>query len=221
MAEVMLHSSFNPAEIKFAPISKTSKGGKIVYLALPADKRIKVQTPVLSAPFGVSSFEDAAAVTQSYSIDASFRGFETDPKIAGFLTKCRAFDEHLLQAAADKSKEWLGKAMTKELAAEFFRKTVREANDPSKYAPTMKLKIAMKDGRPSSEFYDEHQEPVGMDYIVKGTTFRAIIELSSIWFINKTFGATWRLAQLAVVSRPDRLAGFAFQPEDDEAAEEL
>jgi len=214
--QIVLHSAFDPASIQFQPIGKTAKGGKIVYINFAENKRIKLQTPVMSAPFGISTFDEASTGTQTFSLDASFNGYQTDPKIAGFLEKCKALDEHVLATAVTRSKEWFGKAMERDVIANFLRPTVKEASDPTKWAPTIKFKIAMRNGAPSTEFYDEFQNDVDMTYITKGTTFRAIIELSSIWFINKTFGCTWRLAQVAVASRPDKLSGFAFKMEEDE-----
>jgi len=181
-----------------------------VYINLPNSQRIVLQTPVMSSPFGVSTYDDASDGKRSYSLDASFKGYDTNAKLNGFLTKCRAFDELLIETAAQNSKAWFGKEMSKDMIAVLFRKSIRDASDP-KYAPTLRLKIT-----PTTEYYDEHQNRVSMDYITKGTSFRAIVELSSVFFVNKQFGVTWRIVQLAVTSRPDRLTGFAFQGDDDE-----
>lgn len=211
MDAITLHSNFDAASLVFSPVAKTSKGSKIVYISGPNNARLKIQTPVLSAPFGISSFDDVSSGGKSYSLDASFKGYDSNAKIGGFLEKCRGFDERLLQEGTANSKSWLGKAMGPELVAEFMRRCIREANDPAKYAPTMRLKIT-----PTTEFFDEHHNPCAMDYVTKGTSFRAIIEVSSVYFVNKNFGVSFRIAQLAVVNRPDRLNGFAFQGEDDE-----
>jgi hypothetical protein len=206
----MLHSQFDPFAINFSIISKTNKGGKIVFLSFDNNERIKIQTPVLSAPFGVSSYDDGTGQPRSHVLDASFKGYESNAKISAFLGKCRAFDERLLNAATEHSNTWFGKAMSKELVSEFLRRSVREPNDP-KYAPTLRMKITT-----GTEFFSERREPVKMEYVTKGSTFRAILELSSVWFLNKNFGVTWKIAQLAVVSRPDRLTGFAFKGEDED-----
>lgn len=207
---ITLHSNFEPTSIKFSPMSKTSKGGKIVYINFPNSQRIVLQTPVMSSPFGISTYDDASDGRRSYSLDASFKGCDTNPKLAGFLEKCRGFDDLLIETAAQNSKAWFGKDMSKDMVAVLFRKSIRDPSDP-KYAPTLRLKIT-----PNTQYYDEHQNKVDMDYIVKGTSFRAIVELSSVFFVNKQFGVTWRLVQLAVTSRPDRLTGFAFQGDEDE-----
>ena len=210
---ITLHSAFLPSSVKFGSIAKTSKGGKIVYLNFPNNQKIVIQTPVMSSPFGVSTYDDASDGKRSYSLDASFKGLDTNPKLDSFLTKCRGFDELLIDTATENSKAWFGKEMTKDMVSVLFRKSIRDANDP-KYAPTLRLKIT-----PSTEFYNEHQEKVDMEYITKGTSFRAIVEISSVFFVSKTFGVTWRISQLAVTSRPDRLTGFAFhaEEEDDDA----
>lgn len=218
MEGIILHTNFDPKAIQFGPMSKTSKGGKIVYLSLPNNQRIKIQTPIMYAPFGISTFDDPSGGQQSFSLDASFRNYDSDARIAGFLQKCHQLDEVVLETATSRSKEWFGSQKSKEMVAEFVRKTVREPSDP-KYAPTMRLKINTSNGSVGSEFYDEHQERVDKNYLTKGCSFRAIIEMSSVWFVGKSFGVTWRVAQLAVVSRPDGLTGYAFHQEDGENAE--
>lgn len=212
MDAITLHSSFEPSSVKFAPISKTSKGGKIVYLNFPNNQKIILQTPVMSSPFGISTYDDASDGKRSYSLDASFKGHDTNAKLDSFLTKCRGFDDILIDEATKNSKLWFGKEMSKDMVSVLFRKSIRDPTDP-KYAPTLRLKIT-----PSTEYYDEHQSKVDMDYITKGTSFRAIVEISSVYFVNKSFGITWRISQLAVTSRPDRLSGFAFQGDDEEDA---
>lgn len=208
--KITMFNEFEPTAIQFSPLAKTSKGGKIVYLSCPPNDRIKIQTPVMSAPFGVSSFDDNGAGIPSYSLDASFKGHDTDERIKTFLTKCRQLDEFVLETAVQRSREWFGKQMSRDVVSEFLRKQVREASDPTKYAPTTRFKIT-----PASEFFDEHRQEVDMKYLCKGMTFRCIVELASVWFINKNFGLTWRLVQLGVVSRPDSaLTGYAFQADD-------
>lgn len=209
-AAITLHSAFDPLSVKFSQITKTSKGGKIVYLNLSNAQKITLQTPIMSSPFGISTYDDASDGKRTYSLDASFKGYETNPKLDGFLKKCRAFDDTLIETAAANSRAWFGNEMSKEMTSVLFRRSIREGSDP-KYAPTLRLKIT-----PNTEYYDENQNRVGMEYITKGTSFRAIVELSSVFFVNKQFGVTWRIVQLAVTSRPDRLTGFAFQGEDDD-----
>lgn len=206
-AAIILHSEFAPRDdVKFSPVTKTAKGSKIVYANGRHGGKVRIQTPVMSAPFGVSKFDDAATGNSSYSLDLSFRDMDTDEKIGKFLETCRAFDEHVLDVAVSNSKEWLGKEMSREIVKEFYRSLVRDPSDP-KYKPTIRLKIS-----PYTEFYDENHNRVELDYITKGSSVRCIVEVST-WFVNKSFGVSLRILQAQVVSRPLGISGFAFADE--------
>ena len=78
----------------------------------------------------------------------------------------------------------------------------------------IKFKVQLQNGQPNAMFFDEKRQPCDIDYFTKGTTFKGIIELDRVWFVNKNFGCTWRLVQAMVVSRPGRLDSFAFQTDD-------
>ena len=224
MSSVCLYSAFDATALQFAPLEKNKKGGKIVNLFTTSGtdgtkKRIVMQTPTLAVPFGVTPYQEATTgEIQSYSIDVSFRNAESDPRIAEFLARMRQMDDVLLDTAVSRSKEWLGKSMSKDLVQEFLRKLVKDPAN-KQYPPVMKIKVPVVNGEPTAQFYDENRQPVGIDYITKGCTIKMILELSpSVWFVNKNFGVTWRLLQAAVVSRPRRLDGYAFADDGAESA---
>lgn len=215
MSSVSLYSTFNATDLQFGPLEKTKKGGKMVGLSAGGKRRIVIQTPVVALPFGVTPYQEATTgEIQSYSMDISFRNLDTDPRIADFLARMRQLDDVMLDTAVAHSKEWFGKAMSKDVVREFIRKLVKESGN-GQYPPVMKVKVPTSGGQPTAQFYDEDRKPVGIDYITKGSTVKMILELSPVWFVNKNFGVTWRLVQAAVVSRPRRLDAYAFA--DDEA----
>jgi len=194
----------------FSPMTKTSKGSKMVYINTPHKQRVRVQTPPMKAVFGLSKFEDGTSGSISYSLDLSFNGREDNPKLDNFLTRLREMDAHLLETAHQRAAEWFGKDMSKEILSEFHRTSVRDPSDP-KYQPTVRLKVT-----PYSEIYDEQHAKVDMEQIAKGSTVRAIIE-PSFWLVNKSFGISLRILQLEILSRPSGVNGFAF--EEDECLE--
>lgn len=218
---VILSSNFDPSAIKFSPVEKNKKGGKIVYLGLDesAKTRIVIQTPAMVLPFGITPYQESpGGDIQSYSMDMSFRNADTDPKVAEFQKKVEDLDALLIKAAQDNCEEWFGPNMKKDLVPEFYRKLINNKNP--QYPPVLKVKVGVGiNGEPAAQFYDENRAPVGIEYLSKGTVVKMIVELSSVWFVNKTFGATFRLAQAAVVTKPRRLQGYAFQ-EDEEMAED-
>jgi len=194
--------------MKFSKVQKTAKGQKIIFINLPSGGKVRVQTPAMRAPFGVSTFNDAQTGSSSMSLDLSFNGHDENEKLDAFMKKCRALDEIVLQNAHDQSAELFGKTLSKEILQEFHRPVTRDPSDP-KYAPTVRLKVT-----PYTEVYDENHQRCDPECITKGSTVRAIIE-PSFWIVNKSFGVSLRIVQLAIVNRPAGLTGFAFAEDDD------
>ena len=89
----------------------------------------------------MSTFTDEKTGAVKYSLDISFRGMESEPKIQEFHDKMHSIDEMLIKEGVAHSKEWFGKKMSKEVIQEFYRPLVKPSKDPEKYAPTMKFKI--------------------------------------------------------------------------------
>lgn len=221
MSSPVIYSAFEPANVSFGKADVMRNGGKIVNLSYPGSRRIQLQTPTVSLPFGVNEpFKGGnGGDVQSYSVDLSFRGYDENAAMGKFLEKMRAIDALVLKKAHESSVEWFGKQTSAEVIQELYRPLVRDAKDPQ-YAPTMKVKIPVVGGVPSASFFDEDRNPVQMDYLSKGTTAKFIIEVSSVWFVNKNFGVTWRLVQALVVSRPSTTTGpggfaFADDPSDE------
>lgn len=218
-SQVVLSHAFDPTTVTFGTLEKTKKGGRVVYINTTDKQRIVIQTPAMIMPFGVTPYQETGGDIQSYSIDLSFRTADTDPKVADFREKIVALDKALVDAATERSEEWFGRPMERQLIAEFYRKLLNDKNP--EYPPTMKIKVGVNvSGEPAAQFFDENRNPVGIEYLGKGCTIKAICELSSVWFVNKTFGATFRLIQAAVVHKPRRLQGYAFQEEEDEVVPE-
>ncbi len=206
---IILHSNFAPREqMKFSPMVKTAKGQKIVYINTPTKQKVRVQTPQMRAIFGLSRYDDSNTGSCSFSLDLSFNGRNENPKLDNFLTKLREVDEYLLDIAHERSVEYFGKEMSREILSEFHRPCVRDPSDP-KYESTVRLKLT-----PYSEIFDETHQKVDMDQIAKGSVVRAIVE-PSFWLVNKSFGISLRVLQLEIISRPSGVSGFAFEDDDD------
>lgn len=215
---ILTAKSFEPSAIKFAPLEKNKLGGKYVPLAdAHGNKtRLTIQTPTMHLPFGISGYRERPdAEPASYSADLSFRDMDTNENLATFFNKINELDEHLLDAAVDNSVAWFGKQKSRELLEDTYRKLTKK--DPSgKYAPVMKFKIPIVNGKPNVQIFDVDKTPIGVDDVPKGSMVKVIAEVASIWFIGAgvNWGVTWRVVQLMVVSKPARLDEFAFVAED-------
>lgn len=219
MAQIIKYSVFDPINISCDQVTKNKAGGNIVYLKYFDQKKMNIQTPYMVSPFGLSTFNDESTGVVKYSVDMSFKGMNEDPKVKEFHDKMCQFDNYMIEKAVENSKEWFGKKYNKEVVSELYRPLVKEAKDPSKYAPTIKYKIRSNADKLNVEAWDEKKNSFDMNLFAPGCKARAIIEVSSIWFVNKQFGCTFTLLQCQV-SKPEKIQGFSFQPDSDEEEEE-
>ena len=219
MAHIVKFNKFNTSKINCEPVAKNKAGGNIVYLKYNEAKKIIIQTPIMMAPFGLSVFNDEANGVSKYSVDLSFKGQESDKNIEGFLNCMTNLDNFMIEQAVQNSKEWFGKKMSKEVVKELYRPLIKESKDPSKYASTIKFKIRNTGDKLNLEAFDDKQNSFDMDNFAPGCKARAIVELSSIWFVNKQFGCSFTVVQMQV-SKPEKVQGFSFQPDTDDEEEE-
>lgn len=219
---IVLPKNFDVNELTFDVVKKNAMGGNVVYFKYEGHPKVIMQTPVVAAPFGLSTYTDDKTGAVKYSLDISFRGMEEDPKVQMFHDKMADFDNFLMNTAVTNSKDWFGKKQSKEVVENFYRPLVKPSKDPSKYAPTMKFKIMTKrDGTIDVDTFDAHRNKVNLqDVLAPGVKLQAIIEAGSVWFVNKTmFGISWKLVQVKVLPS-DKIAGFSFQEESDNEEED-
>lgn len=183
-------------------------GGKAVYLNAGDNKKVYLQLPFMRSPYGLSAFTDESTGRTSYSLDLSF-----DTENAEAMTlykKLTELDDIIVNTVAANSKEWMGKEFNVAVLKEaLYKPMVRPGKE--QYPATIKLKIQTKpDGSFVPECYNMAKEQVTLDSIEKGQKAMAIVDLSSIWFIDNKFGVTIRLQQ-ALFEESSRLPSFAFQ----------
>jgi hypothetical protein len=180
MSAPILTSAFDANKVAFGKQTvKLGSGGKIANVEYNGARRLTIQTPALSLPFGLSKpFQGDE--NAKWSVDLSFRGYETTPSIAAFLQKMRELDAAIIKAATENSKEWLGKSMSSDIVEEFYKPLVKEPRDP-KYAPTLSAKI--QPGQ--AHFFDIDRQPAEMTVLTRGSKAKFILEANCIWFMNK------------------------------------
>ena len=212
-------SDFSPASVGFSKLRKNKNGGKTVYLNGGDNKKLYLQLPFMRSPYGLSAFTDEGTGRTTYSLDVSFDSDNADAM--ELHDKLKELDEIIVNTVAENSKEWLGKEFNVAVLREaLYKPMVRPNKEP--YPSTLKLKIATKpDGTFVPEAYNMQKEAVPLDTIEKGQKAMAIVDVSSIWFIDNKFGVTIRLQQ-ALLEQSTKLPSFAFQGLDlpDEEVDE-
>jgi hypothetical protein len=195
-------SSFSVSDVKFSDLKKNKMGGKAIYLNSQAGNKLLFQLPQLKAPYGLSSFTDAATNKTTYSLDLSLDD-------QGVEQKFRELDDLVVDYVADRSQEFLGKVYKKDVIREALYKPLVKPSKGS-YAPTLKLKVPTRpDGSFEPMAWTMDQKQTDLEKIGKSTMVYTIVNINSIWFIDNKFGVSVRLEQV-LFSPSSKLTGFAF-----------
>ena len=218
-SNVILYKNFDISALTCGELTKNKAGGNQVALMYNDNRqRIVLQTPKLAAPFGVSEYIPENNIGPiKYSLDASFKGMDSDKRLAAFHDIVSKIDSRMIDLAVENSPVWFGKKMSKEVVEELYRPLIKPSKQPDKYAPTIKFKIRPgKDTGMNLEAFDTNRERFDMADFQSGSTVKCIVDFAPVWFVNKQFGLTMSLVQLEVVSLPvGKLQGFAFQNDSD------
>ena len=213
-SNIIMYKRFDATKITCDELMKNKAGGNQVNLKYDTTlKNIVIQTPVVSAPFGLSEYMPDMNTDPKYSIDVSFKGYEEDNKISTFLTIIQNIDKQMIDLAVENSHKWFGKTMSREVVEELYRPLVKPSKQPEKYAPTLKCKIRNVS---RVEAFTKDREVYDVMNLQPGCTIKLLLGFSPVWFVNKQFGITLNVLQMEINSQPSgKLTGFAFC-EDDE-----
>ena len=171
---------------------------------------MRVQFPRMYMPFGVSGFVPEIGPTK-YNIDFAVKGYdEEDSYMKKFYDSLRALENKVVDAVVEQSEAIFGKPMTKEELVPMFNSNVKEASDRE---PKFRVKVDITvDDTIKAAVFDADRNPI-RDEVRSGLYARnsghAMVELNSVYFLNRKFGMTWKLNQL-VVYEPQNLKGFQF-----------
>jgi len=170
----------------------------------------RMQFPRMYMPFGVSGFTPEVGQTK-YNIDFAIKGFDEDGSyMKKFYDSIRKIEDMIVDSVVEQSEAIFGKSMTKEELQPMFNSNVKESADRE---PKFRVKVDtdMEDNIKAT-VYNSDKNPI-RDEITNGLYARnsghAIVELNSVYFLNRMFGCTWKLYQL-VVYEPQNLKGFQF-----------
>jgi hypothetical protein len=220
-SSIVTCQTFEPSSLCFGPVEKNSLGGRFIPIVDKNGNKTKImlQYPAMHLPFGISEYRDKPdGKAVSYSVDLSFRGYESKESVLMLFNKLNELDNHLIDVAYANSIAWFGKQKSRELLEDTYRRLTRA--DPSgKYAPMTKAKIALSraSGKPDVQVFDTDKTPITIPDVPRGSTVKILAELASVWFVGSTsWGVTFRAIQILVTDKPAKTSGFAFVPEDDD-----
>ena len=172
---------------------------------------LRIQFPRMYMPFGVSGFTPEVGPTK-YNIDFAIKGYDEDGSyMKKFYESLRKLEDMIIDAVVEQSEEIFGSPMSKEDLKPMFNSNVKESTDRE---PKFRVKVDtdMED-KIKANVFDSDKNPKNDD-VTNGLYARnsghAIVELNSVYFLNRKFGCTWKLNQL-IVYEPQNLKGFQFK----------
>ena len=181
-----------------------------IVLSTKQGTHMRIQLPRMYMPFGISGFVPEVGPTK-YNVDFAIKGYdEEDSYMKKFYESLRALENKIIDAVVEQSEVIFGNPMTKEELLPMFNSNVKESPDRE---PKFRVKVDTTiDDRIKANVFDADKNPK-KDEVTNGLYARnsghAIVELNSVYFLNRKFGCTWKLHQL-IVYEPQNLKGFQF-----------
>lgn len=172
---------------------------------------MRIQFPRLYMPFGISGFTPEVGNTK-YNIDFALKGYDEEGSyINNFYNTLRQIEDKIIQAVANQSEAIFDKKMTPEELLPMFNSNIKESMDRE---PKFRVKVDTDINNViKANVFDSNKTPlknVATQGLYARNSGHAIVELNSVYFLNKKFGCTWKLYQL-MVYEPENLKGFQFQ----------
>ena len=172
---------------------------------------MRIQFPRLYMPFGVSGFTPEVGATK-YNIDFAMKGYDEDGSyINKFYTGLRDIESKIIDSVVRQSEAIFGKSMTRDEVAPMFNSNIKEALDRE---PKFRVKVDTDhNSLIKAAVFDANKIAIKTEVsngLYARNSGHAIVEVNSVYFLNRKFGCTWKLNQL-VVYEPQNLKGFQFQ----------
>ena len=184
--------------------------GRKISLCTKEGKPLRIQFPRMYMPFGISGFTPEVGPTK-WSLDFAMKGYDEDGNyVKTFYETMRAFEDKIIDAIQEQSQDIFKREVSKDELKGMFFSNIKESPDRE---PKFRVKVDVAmDGKVKPHIYDEQRNPI-RDECVNGLYSRnsgtAIVEINSVYFLNKKFGITYKLYQL-VKYEPQALKGFQF-----------
>ena len=187
-----------------------------ICIASPVDnKPLRFQIPRMYIPFGISGFKAGAGPTK-WDIQFSMKGWDEEGNYVNkFYTFLRGLEEYVVHHVYENRLEIFKKDLPEDEIRGMFNSNIKETTGNE---PKFRVKVDTdSDDTIKPAVFDTANDTI-CSQAEKGLYSRhsgvAIVEMNSVYFMNKMFGITWKLHQLKVYE-PQRLKGFQFVGLDD------
>ena len=184
--------------------------GRKISLSTKDGKPMRIQTPRMYMPFGISGFVPEVGATK-WNIDFSMKGYdEEDNYVQKFYNVIQDVEKKIIEEVSSQSEAIFGEKKTVAELEPMFNSNIKKSPDRE---PKMRVRVDTgMDDMPKSGIFNAEKTSIKSGVkngIYARNSAIAIIEMNSVYFLNRKFGVTWKLHQL-VVYEPQQLKGFQF-----------
>ena len=189
-------------DIQFADKTNTTSNGiKLQDLAYKNQKKLIIQTPKMSAPFGIKKqykSEDKFEITLNFE--------ENNAWHEQLKRMLKAIEKRIIEYIFE-HQEILGvSGKSFEVIADKFSSCIKENH---KYGKSIVPKLETKDGRFKAIFFDSNQ--VQVEKVNEKSVNHVLIEIPSIWITSGRFGLKMKCIQIQTFeSEENKISSFAF-----------
>ena len=126
--------------------------------------------------------------------------------------KISEIDTQNIIAAKANCQEWFGKSLADQTLETAYSKSTQDL--------TMNTTKAKVGSQVVTKTFSHDRTVVDTNQLVIGTECDVILEFSGIWFMKKTFGPIWRVAQVRLLAPPKKLYPDDYLFQDTEESPE-
>lgn len=200
---VVTVSSFDAKKLSVSDVKKLDNGSSQVYINYDG-KRLRLQAPRLVIPYDAGDYKE----NKKYKVSFSFKGMDTNPKVAAYFKVLEAIDNFVIDQATKNAAKWFKMSTTnRDVIATIYTPSVKYAidaatGDRKDLPPTQSVALKTPKGAFDTEMYDNKNQAIeGMtpvEVLRRNAEVTPIVDATGIWIADKKFGLSWKLHQVRV-----------------------
>ena len=192
-------------------------------VSFPGDEPARFQIPKLYMPFGLSGFE-ADYGPKKWNVDFALKGVDEEGgQTKKFYDFIRKIESDVIDRVWSNSQTIFGRSMPRESVEGMFNSNIKQSGN---YEPKFRAKVDVESGTNAikPKIFDSNGVELGdvaSEKLHSRQTGIAIVEMCSIYFMNKMFGITWKLHQLKVYDVAPKKENTKISWADEDGDDEL
>ena len=186
--------------ITFSDPKSNRSGGQHIFLNKKnssfEDSKFFVSLPKSKVPFGVTKYNSNKSISIQIS-DEDLEMYFYD------------LDNLIKQTAQQNSFKWFKKNMHESVIQELYKPQLKQNQ---KFPPLLNVKIPAK----FDNIYNKDNKKISIDDIKSKDFVEAEIENNGVYFVNSSFGTSWKVVKLTVHNMNEQsIKGYSFIDDED------